>query len=32
VAALLDSADRPLTPEDLDQLARIVDQARQEGR
>jgi predicted transcriptional regulator len=32
VAALLDSADRPVTSQELDQLARIVDQARKEGR
>ncbi|HEU5220130.1 MAG TPA: BlaI/MecI/CopY family transcriptional regulator [Gemmatimonadales bacterium] len=32
VAALLDSADRPVTSHELDQLARVVDQARKEGR
>jgi predicted transcriptional regulator len=32
VAALLDSADRPVTPQELDQLARVVAQARKEGR
>ena len=32
VAALLDSADRPVTPQELDQLARVVEQARKEGR
>lgn len=32
VAALLDSADRPVTPEELDQLARVVELARKEGR
>lgn len=32
VAALLDSTDRPVTPQELDQLARVVDQARKEGR
>ena len=30
--ALLDSADRPVTPQELDQLARVVEQARKEGR
>lgn len=32
VAALLDSSDRSLTSEELDQLARVVEQARKEGR
>ena len=32
VAALLDSTDRPVTPQELDQLARVVEQARKEGR
>ena len=32
VAALLDSAERPVTPQELDQLARVVEQARKEGR
>ena len=32
VAALLDSADRPVTSQELDQLARVVEQARKEGR
>ena len=32
VAALLDSADRPVASQELDQLARVVDQARKEGR
>jgi BlaI family penicillinase repressor len=32
VAALLDSTDRPVTSQELDQLARVVEQARKEGR
>jgi predicted transcriptional regulator len=32
VAALLDSSDRSLTAQELDQLARVVEQARKEGR
>jgi predicted transcriptional regulator len=32
VAALLDSTDRPMTSQELDQLARVVEQARKEGR
>jgi predicted transcriptional regulator len=32
VAALLDSADRPITAQELDQLARVVEEARKEGR
>ncbi len=32
VAALLDSRDRPVTTQELDQLARVVEQARKEGR
>ncbi|HEV8198236.1 MAG TPA: BlaI/MecI/CopY family transcriptional regulator [Gemmatimonadales bacterium] len=32
MAALLDSTDRPLSPQELDQLARLVEHARKEGR
>lgn len=32
VAALLDSADRSVTTQELDQLAKVVEQARKEGR
>jgi hypothetical protein len=32
MAALLESADRSLTQDELDRLARLVDQARTEGR
>jgi predicted transcriptional regulator len=32
VAALLDLADRPLEPEELDRLAAMIDDARREGR
>lgn len=32
VAALLDSADRSVTTQELEQLARVVEQARKEGR
>jgi predicted transcriptional regulator len=32
MAALLDSSDRPVSPQELDQLARLVEQARKEGR
>lgn len=32
VAALLDSSDRSLTSHELEQLARVIEQARKEGR
>jgi predicted transcriptional regulator len=32
MAALLDSSDRPVSPQELDQLARLVEHARKEGR
>jgi predicted transcriptional regulator len=32
MAALLDSTDRPVSPQELDQLARLVEHARKEGR
>jgi predicted transcriptional regulator len=32
VAALLDSSDRSLSGEELEQLAKVVEQARKEGR
>jgi predicted transcriptional regulator len=32
VAALLDVSDTKLSPEELDQLSRLIDEARREGR
>jgi predicted transcriptional regulator len=32
VAALLDASDRRLSPDELDHVAKLIDQARREGR